>query len=171
MLILSLLIISLFCIFPVSSAKYVGAYDVEITKEYVKATAKCSCCLSSDYKYHTHYFKNYCPNCHLDGTINYEQGSGNHNPEGMWYCTNCDIDFCIVHGKSHDHRKLFLKKIEDIDRFEKINYKDFDNIKFRKKLNWQNLGSGKHFNIARANMHKIRTLKNKCNCKNMFRSN
>lgn len=83
------------------SAHDVGAYDIVITKDYVKATGKCTCSLQADYAYHTATFKNYCPNCHSKGTLNYEQGSGYHNPEGMWYCTRCDMDFCLVHGKEH----------------------------------------------------------------------
>jgi len=170
--------LSLFCFFPVSNAKYVGAYDVEITKEYVKSTAKCSCSLSTDYDYHTRYFKNYCPNCHKYGTINYEQGSGNHNPEGMWYCTNCDVDFCLVHGKSHDHRGLFLTKIENIDRIKKTiadknsTFSVVDNnseiIKFKKKLNWQNIGSREHFKIKSENLYRIQSIANKYNNTNIF---
>lgn len=83
------------------SAHGVGAYNIEVTKDYVKATGRCTCSLQSDYAYHTAVFKNYCPNCHHKGNIRYEQGSGSHNPEGMWYCTRCDMDFCLVHGKEH----------------------------------------------------------------------
>lgn len=165
-LIVALLIIILFLLLPVSSAKYVGAYNVKITKDYVKSTSKCSCSLSSDYKYHEQYFKNYCPNCHLYGTINFEQGLGEHNPEGMWYCTNCDIDFCLVHGKSHDHRKLYLIKTENCDTSEKINYKDLDTIKFPKKFKWQNRDHENHFTINFAKIYEIRKLKN--NDKNKY---
>ncbi|MDI6644572.1 MAG: hypothetical protein QME14_05880 [Methanobacteriaceae archaeon] len=132
---------------------------MKITKDYVKATSKCSCSLSSDYKYHEEYFKNYCPNCHLYGTINFEQGIGDHNPEGMWYCKNCDIDFCLVHGKSHDHRNLFLIKIENIDRFEKINHENLYTFKFHEKLKWLNMKSDDKFNKALAN--KIQYQENK----------
>ena len=83
------------------SAHGVGAYNIEVTKNYVKATGRCTCSLQADYAYHTAVFKNYCPNCHHKGTLQYEQGSGSHNPEGMWYCTRCDMDFCLVHGKEH----------------------------------------------------------------------
>lgn len=26
----------------------------------------------------------------------------------MWYSTVTDMDFCMVHGKSHDHRGVYL---------------------------------------------------------------
>lgn len=79
---------------------YNGAYNVEITEKYVKSTAKCSCSLQHDYKRHTHYFLNYCPHCHHKGCLQFEQIKG-HNDEGMWYCSNCDADYCLVHGKEH----------------------------------------------------------------------
>lgn len=95
------------------SAHGLGAYNVEVTKDYVKATGRCTCSLQSDYAYHTAVFTNYCPNCHHK-TLQYEQGSGYHNPEGMWYCTGCDMDFCLVHGKEHisgsDHYLTRTKK-------------------------------------------------------------
>ncbi|MGC9516862.1 MAG: hypothetical protein ACP5C3_04095 [Methanomicrobiales archaeon] len=138
---------------------------MEIKKEYVKSTAKCSCSLYSDYKYHTHYFKNYCPNCHRYGTINYEQGSGGHNPEGMWYCTACDMDFCLVHGKSHDHRGLFLEEINASDRFSKN--KDSENFPdkliYKKKLNWQNIGGNEHFKIDNKDLPQLKNLLLKSN--------
>lgn len=83
------------------SAREIGAYNIVVTEDYVKATGRCTCSLQMDYAYHTATFKNYCPNCHSRGTLNYEQGSGYHNPEGMWYCMRCDMDFCLVHGKEH----------------------------------------------------------------------
>ena len=35
--------------------------------------------------------------------------------EGIWVCSKCDMDFCLVHGKSHDNRNLYLShyKIPD----------------------------------------------------------
>lgn len=96
------------------SAHKVGAYNVEINQDYVKATGKCTCSLQSDYAYHTVTFKNYCPNCNSEGTLNYEQGSGYHNPEGMWYCTRCDMDFCLVHGKEHiSGSDVYLTRIKN----------------------------------------------------------
>ncbi len=52
--------------------------------------------------HHFKMFKNYCPYCHKKGTLSFEEGSASYtSPEGMWYCTRCDADFCLVHGKEH----------------------------------------------------------------------
>ena len=73
------------------------------------ATAKCSCSLSTDYHYHTRVFKNYDPISHRHGVLRFEEGSASYtSPEGMWYSTVTDMDFCMVHGKSHDHRGVYL---------------------------------------------------------------
>jgi hypothetical protein len=95
---------------PSSAAEHgIGAYNVKVTKEYVKATGVCSCSLMTDRLHHTKVYKNYCPNCHSKGTLTFEQGSISWtSPEGLWYCIKCDVDYCLVHGKSHDHRGLYL---------------------------------------------------------------
>jgi hypothetical protein len=86
----------------------VAAYGVVVTSKYVMATGKCTCSLYTDYKYHTRVFKNYDPSSHKWGVLAYEVGSGKNNPEGMWYSTVTDMDFCLVHGKSHDNRGKYL---------------------------------------------------------------
>jgi hypothetical protein len=95
---------------PSQAAEHkIGAYNVKVTKDYVKATGVCSCSLMTDRLHHTKVFKNYCPNCHSKGTLAFEQGSISWtSPEGLWYCTKCDIDYCLVHGKSHDSRGEYL---------------------------------------------------------------
>jgi hypothetical protein len=95
---------------PSQAAEHkIGAYNVKVTKDYVKATGVCSCSLMDDRLHHTKVFKNYCPNCHSKGTLTFEQGSISWtSPEGLWYCTKCDIDYCLVHGKSHDYRGKYL---------------------------------------------------------------
>ena len=93
---------------PAASASSVGAYNVVITPKYVMSTAKCTCSLYTDYKYHTRVFENYDPSSHKWGVLNFEIGSGKNNPEGMWYSTVTDMDFCLVHGKSHDYRNKYL---------------------------------------------------------------
>lgn len=60
---------------------------------------KCSCSLLTDYKMHRAKWLNYCPQCHKYGTLRFTRGGG--CPEGMLYCTRCDADFCVVHGKEH----------------------------------------------------------------------
>lgn len=76
------------------SAHGLGANNIDVTKNYVKATGRCSCSLYSDYAYHIAAFENYCPNCHSKGTLKYEEGSASWtSPEGMWYCSRCDMDF------------------------------------------------------------------------------
>ena len=91
------------------SAQGVGAYNVKITSKYVMATAKCSCSLTANYNYHTRVFYNYDPSSHTYGTLAFEEGPASWtSPEGMWYSTVTDMDFCLVHGKSHDYRGVYL---------------------------------------------------------------
>lgn len=91
-----------------ASAKYLGATGVEVTSQYVHAdSALCSCSLSDGYYRHYNItFLNRCPNC--GGKLAYECRS--YWVEGLWYCTRCDMDFCVVHGKSHDGRGMYLKR-------------------------------------------------------------
>ncbi|MEL7671199.1 hypothetical protein [Methanobacterium sp.] len=91
------------------SAHGIGAYNVKITSKYVMATGKCSCSLASNYNYHTRVFYNYDPSSHTRGTLSFEEGPSSWtSPEGMWYSTVTDMDFCLVHGKSHDYRGFYL---------------------------------------------------------------
>ncbi len=91
------------------SAHGIGAYNVKITSKYVMATAKCSCSLGANYNYHTRVFYNYDPSSHTYGTLAFEEGPASWtSPEGMWYSTVTDMDFCLVHGKSHDNRGVYL---------------------------------------------------------------
>jgi len=91
-----------------STSSGVGAYNVVVTPTYIIATGKGTCSLDTDYNYHTRVFENYDPSSHEWGVLKFEQGSGNNNPEGMWYSTITDMDFCLVHGKSHDNRGVYL---------------------------------------------------------------
>lgn len=91
------------------SAHGVGAYNVKITSKYVMATGKGSCSLDTNYNYHTRVFYNYDPSSHTWGTLDFEEGPASWtSPEGMWYSTVTDVDYCLVHGKSHDHRGFYL---------------------------------------------------------------
>ena len=91
------------------SAHGIGAYNVKITSKYVMATAKCSCSLNVNYNYHARVFYNYDPSSHTYGTLAFEEGPASWtSPEGMWYSTVTDMDFCLVHGKSHDYRGIYL---------------------------------------------------------------
>ena len=72
-----------------------GAYNVQVTKDYVKATAKCSDG-TSGYYYHTDTFKNYCPHCHRYGTLTFNPKG---TVEGEWTCSACDADYCAADGK------------------------------------------------------------------------
>jgi hypothetical protein len=80
---------------PVATASSVGAYNVKVTPEFVKATALCSCGLT-DYTYHTKAFKNYCPHCGSYGTLIFNPKGV---PEGEWTCTKCKSDYCAADGK------------------------------------------------------------------------
>lgn len=87
----------------------VGAYNVVVTSKYVYATGRCSCSLYSDYKYHTRVFYNYNPAKRHWGVLSFEQGpAGLTSPEGLWVASDTDMDFCLVHGKSHDKRGVYL---------------------------------------------------------------
>jgi hypothetical protein len=86
----------------------VGASYKKVTSLYVECKARCSCSLHSDYKEHSSKFKNYCPYCKRYGTLKYEQGKS--CPEGMWVCSKCDADYCLVHGKSHTSKAKYLSK-------------------------------------------------------------
>ena len=81
---------------PVASASSVGAYNVQVTNKYVKATAMCSCGQNDYYCYMTGCFKNYCPTCHSYGTLAFNPKG---TAEGEWTCTQCGCDFCAADGK------------------------------------------------------------------------
>ena len=91
-----------------SSAEHqINAHNIQITKNYVIADGVCSCSLCTDRKHHTRTFVNYCPYCKRYGVLKFEAAS--YWQEGLWYCTKCDADFCLVHGKEHnDPTKLYL---------------------------------------------------------------
>jgi hypothetical protein len=91
---------------PIVSASSNGAYGVEVTDDYVHVDgAKCSCSLSDGYYYHYNItFVNKCPYC--GGKLAFEEKS--YWVEGLWYCTRCDMDFCLVHGKEHGNSGLYL---------------------------------------------------------------
>lgn len=76
----------------VSAHEGVGAYKVIIQKDKISSVAKCSCGKGT-YEYRKGTFLNYCPNCNKKGYLNFEEGSSTWtSPEGMWYCTRCDMD-------------------------------------------------------------------------------
>lgn len=82
-----------------SAEQGISAYNVEITDDYVMASGVCSCSLCEDRYHHSPSFVNYCPYCHLYDVLDFEEAY--EWPEGIWYCTVCDADFCLVHGKEH----------------------------------------------------------------------
>ncbi len=98
---------------PAASASSVGAKHVVVTSKYVMGTGKCSCGIEGDYKYHTKVFYNYNPATHTWGTLRFEEGkyygpNDGTSPEGLWYDTKTDMDWCLVSGKSHDDRGVYL---------------------------------------------------------------
>ena len=92
---------------PLSQANaaqlYSQANDKSKTKKSntLSVTAKCSCSKYGDYNLHDPSWINYCPECHRYGTLVFDKPED--CPEGMIRCTNCDADFCAVHGKEHIH--------------------------------------------------------------------
>lgn len=98
---------------PSVSASNIGAKHVRVTDDYVSSSGVCSCSLYEGNYHIKATFKNYCPNCHHKGSLAFEQGdykgSDYTSPEGLWYCTRCDMDFCLVHGKEHvNHNAYWL---------------------------------------------------------------
>lgn len=81
---------------PVAFATSVGAKDVEVNNQYVKATAICSCGSYEYDHYITGTFLNYCPQCHSYGTLEFNPKG---TPEGEWTCSKCNSDYCAADGK------------------------------------------------------------------------
>lgn len=102
----------------------IGAKNVVITSEYVMATGRHSCAMKSDYNYHTRVFKNYNPST-TGGTLKFEQGdyygyNKGSSPEGLWYDVNTDMDFCLVHGMSHDSKQVHLAPYNGVINGKKV---------------------------------------------------
>lgn len=103
----------------------VGAKNVVVTKKYVMATGRHSCSMKDNYNYHTRVFYNYNPAAKTWGTLKFEQGAyygpnRGTSPEGLWYDVNTDMDFCLVHGMSHDTRKVHLIPYNGIINGKKV---------------------------------------------------
>ena len=102
-----MLLASLIILLPVASASSVGAKDVEVTNQFVKATAMCSCGLNGYDHYITASFVNYCPHCNSYGTLKFNPKG---TPEGEWTCSKCNSDYCAASGKEKiSGSKYFLK--------------------------------------------------------------
>lgn len=107
----------------------VGAYNVVVTSKYVYATGRCSCSLYKDYKYHTRVFYNYNPATRHWGVLSFEEGpAGLTSPEGLWVAKDTDMDFCLVHGKSHDCRGVYLVPYNGVINGKKVVNGYFTNI-------------------------------------------
>lgn len=84
----------------ITSSNYsCGPLLVKYNDKYLISTGKCSCGDAGNYSYHNSTFKNYCPFCKKEGCMIYEEGPT--CKEGMWVCSICDADFCLVTGKEH----------------------------------------------------------------------
>lgn len=90
-----LMLASLMLLLPAASASSECAKDIQLTGQFVKATALCSCG-SNGYHYMTGVFENYCPKCHSHGTLTFNPKG---TPEGEWTCSSCDTDYCAADGK------------------------------------------------------------------------
>lgn len=121
---LGVLLILMALLTPVASAHGIGAYNVKVTKDYVTSKALCSCGMGS-YTHHSATFKNYCPGCHSKGTLRYEvgdyYGADYTSPEGLWFCTRCDRDYCCQCGKIHSGEGYWLYKTSIKHHEKKIN--------------------------------------------------
>lgn len=133
-----LVLFFIFCTIQVGYSKDLGATGIETNKDYIHiGSALCSCSLSDGYYRHYNItFKNRCPNC--GGKLYYEEKS--YWVEGILACHNCDMDFCCVHGKSHDHRGYYLTKIKypspEVPEKKPVDeaHIDINGIKFSKSL-------------------------------------
>ena len=120
-----LLVIFIIAGMPAASASSVGAYNVVVTPKYVMATAKHSCAINDDYNYHTRVFENYNPATGHWGVLKFEEGqyygyNCGSSPEGLQRATDTDMDFCLVHGKSHDNRGVYLIPYNGIVNGKKV---------------------------------------------------
>ena len=79
--------------------KDIGPKEILMGEKFVKSVGKCSCGKTGYHDYHAVKFANYCPYCKKEGVLIYEQNPT--CPEGMWVCTVCDADFCLVSGQEH----------------------------------------------------------------------
>lgn len=107
---LVLLLILFLMMQPVTA--HVGAYKVFYSDDIVGGKFRCSCGIGN-YEHREAYFINKCPHC--SGKLAFEQGDYHGadytSPEGMWYCTRCDMDFCGQCGKEHiKGSKYWLKR-------------------------------------------------------------
>lgn len=99
----------------------VGAYNVVVTSKYVYATGRCSCSLYTNYNYCTRVFYNYNPATHHWGVLYFEEGPASlTSPEGLWVAGDTDMDFCLVHGKSHDCRGVYLVPYNGVINGKKV---------------------------------------------------
>jgi hypothetical protein len=103
----------------------VGAKNVIVTSKYVIATGRHSCAMKSDYNYHTRLFVNENPSTGRQGVLKFEQGAyygpnKGTSPEGLWVATDTDMDFCLVHGMSHDSRGVHLIPYNGIVNGKKV---------------------------------------------------
>jgi len=87
-----------FTIIKTKFAPY-GPTQVMYNLKCLISTGRCSCGKTGDYNYHEASFKNYCPYCKVSGCMVYKEASK--YPEGLWLCTRCGADFCLVTGKEH----------------------------------------------------------------------
>jgi len=123
--VLGLLAVFIIAGIPPASASSVGAHNVVVTSQYVMATAKHSCSDATDYKYHTKVFYNYNPAKHTWGTLRFQEGKYyGHNkgtsPEGLWYDVKTDMDWCLISGKSHDRRGVYLVPYNGVINGKKV---------------------------------------------------
>jgi hypothetical protein len=104
---------SLLILLPVVSASSVGAKDVQITNEYVKATSLCTCGSYGYDNFMTTSFVNYCPRCNSYETLKFNPKG---TPEGEWTCTKCGSDYCAACGKEKiSGSKYYLIKYNGSD--------------------------------------------------------
>lgn len=88
------------------AAAFHGAQGVVVTDDYIHIdSAYCTCSLSDGYYRHYNItFVNKCPYC--GGKLYYERAG--YWVEGIIVCSQCDMDFCCVHGKEHGNKGYYL---------------------------------------------------------------
>lgn len=95
---------------PICHAEHgIKAHNVKVTDKYIIAQGVCSCSLCTDRHHHTRAFYNFNPKTRNHNVCYFEEGPASWtSPEGLWVTCDTDMDFCLVHGKSHDNRGVYL---------------------------------------------------------------
>lgn len=98
-----------------TSGKYEPLLVLKNKKIIVSYGARDSCGCNKHYnRLGIKKFKNYCTGCHRWGTLKYESTRTVRwytSPEGLWYCSRCDRDYCMGNGKENIRNSKYKLKV------------------------------------------------------------